>query len=186
MSDISQEIASLTDSRRVHTFQRAAEFILQHRGIIIETGCHRGMPASDGNGTLILAQLAKLSGVEFHSFEIDPEHVRLAENWLADNGVSAEFHLGDSVQNLSRFQKEVKLAYLDSYDYWPENPGPCQRHQMAELGAIYGKLIPPCAILMDDNVPGTGGKCLLTEAFLIERGWEKIGDGYQILYSLTR
>jgi predicted O-methyltransferase YrrM len=184
MSNLLSEIDALAGAQRAATFRFAAEFILANPGLIIETGCFRGEPG-DGQSTLIFGKLSKEIFEEFHSFEMDAKHIELAKELMVQHAIdSVQFHDGDSVTNLSNFRPSIRFAYFDSYDYVESDPGPCQRHQLAEVGAAYGKFTAPCAILLDDNIPITGGKPLLAAKFLEDRGWQKIGDGYQLLYVL--
>ena len=179
-------IETLAGCQRAATFRKAAEFILEHNcRRIVETGSYRGNPA-DGQSTLILALLAKELAGEILSIELNPEPIELAKTLLESNNVAGwvNFSQTDSVVGLSIHNENIRFAYLDSYDHEAHNPGPCQRHQLAEVGALYGKMVAPCAILLDDHVPETGGKTALSAAFLKDRGWKLAAEGYQLLFTL--
>lgn len=179
-------IELLAGSQRDKTFRAAAEFALAHKlRWFIETGCYRGNPA-DGLSTLILAELAAANSGRLYSVDINADSIRQAKTMLAINGAGSHpviFYKSDSVLFLSSWRLSVQFAYIDSYDHEPANPGPCQRHQLAEIGALLGKILfPPCAILLDDNIPETGGKTLLSAAFLKDRGWKLAAESYQLLF----
>lgn len=179
-------IEQLAGPQRGKTFRKAAEFILEHNcRRLVETGTYRGIPG-DGQSTLILALLAKELAGELLSIELNSEPIAMAKTLLETNDLAQWVNLsqGDSVIGLSLQTEFIRFAYLDSYDHDPSNPGPCQRHQLAEIGAIYGKMVAPCAILLDDNVPETGGKTALSAAFLKERGWTLAAEAYQLLWTL--
>lgn len=179
-------IETLAGVQRGKTFRAAAEFILSkscHR--IVETGCFRGI-TGDGQSTLIFAMLANELGGRFDTIDLNPDHIAKARDFLASSGVDLNrvgFQNSDSVTLLSSLPiGSVCFAYLDSFDHDPGNPGPCQRHELAEIGAILGKMATPSGILLDDCIPETGGKTLLGSKFLEERGWRLAASGYQLLY----
>jgi hypothetical protein len=208
-TELLDKIALLAGGQRAHTFRAAAQFILQHDcKTIVETGCYRGVPA-DGQSTLIMALLAKELNGMLNCFDISYDSITRAAKLLENNGINnyhgttdhvhpdgtygifglvnyaaVSFHKIDSIIGLAYpVVRSVRFAYLDSLDHQPNNPGPCQRHQLAEVGAILGKMRPPCGILLDDHVPGTGGKTLLSAAFLQERGWTLSAEGYQLFFT---
>lgn len=184
-TELLDRIETLAGCQRNKTFRKAAEFILEHNcRYIVETGCFRGNPA-DGQSTLILAMLAhELDGL-VDSVDINSSSTDLARGLLAEHHLRhrVRFSESDSVVALSHFSPPIRFCYLDSYDHEAKNPGPCQRHQLAELGAIYGKMVSPCAILLDDHVAETGGKTALSAAFLGDRGWKLEMEAYQMLWT---
>lgn len=147
---------------------------------IIETGCIRGC-AGDGQSTLILAMLALRLNGDFETFDISDVHIANAKKWIGPFSEYVDWNHGDSVEGLSRFIGTVGLVYLDSYDYDAANPRPCQLHQLAEIGAIYGKLAPGAVIVMDDADQDGGGKVALSVDFLKSRGWKEVAKGCQII-----
>ena len=187
MNIILERVKSMFGTLREKTFMRFCELIVENPGTIIETGCYRGIPA-DGQSTIALAMIARHVRVRFHSFDTSQHHIDLAKELLSKpefGGLEfhVEFHCIDSVTALSLFTEQVSYAYLDSFDHDEKNPTPCQRHQLAEIGAIYGKLRPDkCAVLMDDNVSSTGGKPFLASKFLVDRGWKSEIVDYQMLF----
>lgn len=186
--ELLDKIRTLSGELRAETFQAAAKFILEHDcQFILETGCYRGIPA-DGQSTVIFGLLAKETGGQFHSYEISQDSLSRASLLAATHGLRAEdisFHHMDSVFGLSALRPaSVRFAYLDSFDHDPNNPGQSQRHELAEIGAILGKMLAPCAILLDDCIPETGGKTLLGSKFLEDQGWKLRASGYQLFYTM--
>lgn len=184
-TELLDRIETLAGCQRNRTFRKAAEFVLEHNcRNIIETGCFRGNPA-DGQSTLILAMLAKEVDGLVDSVDLNASSIKAARDLLAEHRLAyiVRFSECDSVTAISHLSPPIRFAYLDSYDHEAHNPGPCQRHQLAELGAIYGKMVSPCAILLDDHVAETGGKTALSSAFLKDRGWKLEMEAYQMLWS---
>lgn len=172
------------DLRR-DSFCKLIDLVRQRKAMhIVETGTYRGCEG-DGMSTLILSALALATHSYFASLEINPENIVSAKSMLSAHNRFADFICGDSVATLSMFPnfRQIVVLYLDSYDYDPKNPLPAQMHQLAELGAAYGKLSADAVVLLDDcNMEG-GGKGLLADQFLKERGWKLVHDGYQKLFS---
>lgn len=147
---------------------------------IVETGCIRGC-AGDGQSTLIFAMLAVRLNASFESFDLNPTHISNAQQWLGSFCEHVTWNTMDSVCGLSRFCNEVGLVYLDSYDYDATRPRACQLHQLAEVGAIYGKLTEHAVIAMDDANLDGGGKVAMAVDFLKDKGWKEYAKGYQII-----
>jgi predicted O-methyltransferase YrrM len=182
--DLLKQIEKLAGWQRHATFRKAAEFILDNNcQQMVETGCYRGT-YQDGQSTLILALLAKaLNYGMVTSFDNNPDHIKLARELLVQHEVLPWWNseCTDSVHGLSRRKQWVDFAYLDSLDHNPKDPLPCQAHQLAEVGAVIGKMHGPCAILMDDNDVETGGKVAQSVPFLKRNGWKVVAEEYQIL-----
>jgi hypothetical protein len=179
------KVGKLAGGLRGNTFSAAAAFVLKLRpAALVETGCFRGDTA-DGNSTLILATLAKAIGARFYCIDNNPHHLTLAANHLNAAGLKtfATFVESDSVAWLTQNKAPIGFAYLDSLDHDPKNPGPCQEHQLSELKAAIGNMTPTCAILLDDNIPETGGKTKLASEHLQSLGWTKEIESYQILFT---
>lgn len=150
---------------------------------MVETGCYRGME-SDGYSTLLLAALASERGGMLDSYELEANHIASAKRALDKHGLLrfATFHQGDSVCNLALRHAPIEFAYLDSCDC---GPGPDysipQQHQLAECEAVLPLLLKCSAVLLDDNVDT--GKTALTKHRLGLRGFTKLAEDYQVLYS---
>lgn len=196
-TELLEQVELLAGNTRQKSFRLAAEFIIRHKmRRIVETGCFRGQPAAttqahienrghDGQSTVIFALLARELGCVFDSYDKDPNHVARARELLSLFGLqdSANFHIGDSVIALSQRSEPIDFIYFDSFDHNPNNPLPCQLHQLAEVGAAHGKLQRPAGILLDDCKFATGGKAGLSDPFLRSRGWKLEFDGYQRLFT---
>ena len=185
-SYLTSKIEELSPMRSVTMQTAVASFIERGGKSIVETGCYRGI-SGDGFGTLLLAQLAEQVDGHVTSIEINPDNLLKAQQILEENNLSNRVTLihGDSVRQLSILTTTIDLLYLDSYDYIEADPGPCQRHQLAELGAAFGKLAPRSLVLMDDFDLPSRGKCGLSVEFLLDRGAVELCRGYQILFSMT-
>lgn len=174
-------ILKLCDSGcRCETFLAAINVAWGAEGCVIETGCSRGIQG-DGNSTPILAEFAAQKGVPFYSCDYDPFMIGIAS--ALPYRVPPVFITADSKQWLSAVDQPVALCYLDSFDYQPESPEPCQRHQLSEFLAIERAISKGGVLLLDDaDLPG-GGKCKMTEAYIgAIGGWRLLNKGYQLLY----
>lgn len=178
-----EETLSITGDQRASTFWRTWQ--LAHAigaQCIIETGCFRGIEG-DGQSTRFLAMLAESLKADFYSVDINQSHIDASKKRADELGLIHIKHtISDSVQWLSLFRTPIQLVYLDSYDFEPTNPLPSQIHQLAELGAVCGKLAYKAIILCDDCGIAHGGKGKLSEEFILSRGWKKIESGYQSLF----
>jgi len=176
-------VAELAYPDRAPTMVKAVE-LAKERAVkrIVETGCIRGW-AGDGQSTLIWAMLSVRLGCAFETFELSGVHLKKAKEWLDSFSAFTSWHLGDSVSGLSASSNRFDFAYLDSFDYDAANPRPCQLHQLAEVGAIYGKLTENAIVMMDDANLDGGGKVAMAVDFLKGNGWKEIASGYQIILS---
>lgn len=157
--------------------------------LIIETGTARQENnfAGDGQSTLIFDRYVTDHGGEFHSVDIDPDNVAVAQRQ-----VRSRVHCSDSVNFLWQLNQEltaknlyIDLLYLDSYDVDFTNPGPSSAHHLKELAAIINRLRPGCLIAVDDNVVIDGkhtGKGMYVEEFMQAIGKPMIYRGYQYIW----
>lgn len=184
--NLMQQINALAGPQRHMSFQIAAEFILRHKCLsIVETGCYRGIPA-DGQSTVIFALLNRQISGTFTAYDISQDSIDRTVRLLTSFGLLGYARLvkQDSVIGLAQHPEPVNFAYLDSYDFDEKNPLPCQRHQLAEVGAVLGKVTHPGAIMFDDcGSLAQGGKAGMSAPFLRERGWKLVFDGYQQIYT---
>jgi hypothetical protein len=177
-------VGELAYPQRAQTMIKAVQLV-KERDLknIVETGCIRGW-AGDGQSTLIFAMLAARLGLEFSTYDSSDVHLKKAREWLGPFAAYTNFNLGDSVGGLSAAVGVFDLVYLDSYDYDAANPRPCQLHQLAEVGAIYGKLTYRAVIMMDDADLSGGGKVAMSVDYLKNLHWKIVANEYQII--LTR
>lgn len=176
-------VGDLAFPQRSKTMVQAVKLAMESQAqCMVETGCIRGW-AGDGQSTLILAMYAcrTENGFAVDTFDTSETHITNCQGWLGPFNAYVEFNHIDSVTGLGQHQKPIDFAYLDSYDYNSTNPRECQLHQLAEVGAIYGKLTEKAIIVMDDaNLQG-GGKVAMSRDFLKSRGWKEVANDYQLV-----
>lgn len=179
---IVDEVRGYAGPQRAESFAMVAKMIIsQGLKMFVETGTYRGNDA-DGQSTRIFATLARSQDGSFDSVDINSSHLAQARKMLNTNILDARLICEDSVTFLSNRETPIDVLYLDSFDFEEKNPQPSQRHQLAELGAAYGKLGENSIVLLDDcNLPH-GGKALLSAAFLLDCGWKQVYDCYQKVF----
>lgn len=183
-----EKYKTMLGSMRWDTFSHALSLCERaNASVFVETGTMRSAfeltsQSNDGSSTLVLSDYcSQHPPAHLWSVDISGKPKELAANATAALGLFRDLVTQDSVVFLSNFNLGIDFLYLDSYDYGPD-PLPCQIHQLAELGAAYGKLTQNAVILLDDvDLPG-GGKAGLTIPFLKERGWREVARGYQAVY----
>lgn len=176
------EIRRLAGPRRDESFTFVAEHAIDNDlTSFVETGCYRGDPLH-GNSTRIFALLAQYQQGFFTSYDIEPAHIAHADQLTKDCGDAITFVVGDSVDALSRRKAYIDVAYLDAAEWDPDNVRPSQIHQLAEVAAIVGKVLPDGLIVLDDCDLPYGGVSALSTPFLIERGWKLAYSGYQRVF----
>lgn len=176
------QVRPIAGELRYKTFREAIRLAIDI-GVkcIVETGTWRGIEC-DGQSTRLLSMAASDLGADFYSVDINQDHINRSRAKMVEYGLSNVRHsCCDSIFFLSLFQSPIQFLYLDSYDFSETTPEPSQLHQVAELGAAWGKLVQKTIILLDDcNIKG-GGKGLLSTRFLVERGYKLIMSEYQNL-----
>jgi predicted O-methyltransferase YrrM len=178
-------IEKLAGDLRGKSFRNAAHYILSlSLKRLVETGCYRGGP-QDGESTLILANLAFQTGGVLDSYEINQDHINKATVHVRGehDDVAIHFHLGDSAMELAERTEPIDFAYLDSRDFEVNDPGPSQKHQLAEVMAILPKMAKPGIIMVDDCKLKHGGKNGLSHPVLLENGWKLVHDDYTRIYA---
>jgi predicted O-methyltransferase YrrM len=151
--------------------------------LVVETGTMRKWPSEDGASTLIFSLLTDEMHGDFTSYDIDPGPARLTRQILTDQGTGFNVSLqtADSI-TLGFCNNYIDLLYLDSYDYVETNPGPSQRHQMAELAAAWCRLSKNAIVMMDDATLKGGGKGGISREFLRDRGWKCVYSAYNEIW----
>ena len=178
-----QIIEQYAGSQRAEAFQKMYELTHFCDGMIVETGCIRTWPrCPDGASTVLLASFAKEYEREFHSIDLNSTHIDTARIALNEVGLDANLHTDNSIVALRKLTN-IGLLYLDSYDYEPNNPDPCQRHSIAELGAAWGGLSWRCVVAMDDWNEKDGGKGGITIPFLLDNKFKVEYEGYIRIFS---
>ncbi len=184
------ELREWAGPARAPSFEIFVDRIQNHSlAIVVETGSYRGEPG-DGQSTRILSHACyddkSIANCRaFISIDLNADSHFKSVARAKELGYSCYHKLADSVFWLGRYAGHINFLYLDSYDHNPDDPGPCQRHNLAELGAAYGKLAPGALIMIDDCDCPSGGKGLLSTQFLLERRWKIIYDGMQRIFERT-
>ena len=175
--------------KRRDSFKRTMEILDKiNARTIVETGTSReGLHGAKSNGaaTIVFGKWAKLNDAFLHSVDISQKSVENAQKEVAVQGLDGhvKIHLSDSIAFLEQFKHKVDLLYLDSYDYSkdPEVQKKSQEHHLKEFQAIEGQLHENSVVLIDDCDLPNGGKGKMVIAYMLERGWKKVMEAYQVL-----
>lgn len=176
-----KEVARLAGTQRDITFVKACEAaIVRQPKSIVETGCYRGVP-QDGQSDLILSLLAKHISATFDAVDISQDSIDKAL-LLAGRIGGGNYHRMCSVEYLKKRKDPIGFLYLDSMDFYENNPDPSQAHQLEEIKAALPLLTKDAIVLLDDSLLPHGGKAKLSSVFLSENGFKLEFDSYQRLY----
>lgn len=181
---LDETLTSFATSSRLATFSEACRLAAQIGAReIVETGCMRTdrMPNPDGSSTCILGTLARDLKTRLMSIDNAIGHIEDARRYCAE--LPVDFNCFDSVRALSTRMRVIDFLYLDSYDFNEARYLDAQTHQLAELGAAFGKLNPRAIVLIDDCDLPRGGKSGLSRHFLALRGWTLRMNMYQQLWT---
>lgn len=180
---------ALKSEQRFWTWKCALGWYLQHGGgTIVETGCQRQTDDwGAGCSTTLFATLLKDHNIgELHSVDITADFLKLAQEVTSNLGIAdrLHFHHADGVEFLSNFSQPIHFLYLDSYDWFPNEPRltECQQHQLRELQAAWPKLSRDAVVLLDDNNLPSGGKTRLSKEYLADQGWVCLLDWQQSVW----
>ncbi len=176
------------DNHRHQTFSYVLK-LMEERNvkIVVETGTARDGTANclgDGCSTVIFADWADDHDAQVFSVDIDPEALSCAAGAIPEKKHRVNFIESDSINFLKNFGQTIDFLYLDSFDFESWNPLPSQQHHLAEIKAALPWLGENSIVMIDDCDLPDGGKGTLVIAYLIEKGWKIIADGYQVI--LTR
>lgn len=177
---------------RLHaTDKRYASFLLalellgkRDAKILVETGTARFGDQNfvgDGGSTIIFAHWSRDHDASFYSVDIDEMSVINAQNSVKEYSKNVAVICSDSIEFLKNFSQPIDFLYLDSYDFEFGNPLPSQQHHLHEIEAAYSKLHKDSIVMIDDCDLPHGGKGKLIIAYLLERGWKVIHEGYQVI-----
>lgn len=182
--------ASLTDylhptDKRYASFAMAKNLIVQ-RGLFtwVETGTSRNGASNcigDGCSTIVYSDFLVDVPGELYSVDIDDNAINCARSALRLSKEKVHFYTSDSIAFLRDFDRMIDFLYLDSYDFDLDNPTPSQVHHLKEIEAAYDKLHDQSVVMIDDCRLPHGGKGKLIIDYLIQRGWKKVFDGYQVI-----
>jgi hypothetical protein len=179
--------------------QASFEIMLNHlrladNPLIVETGCSRSLQHGfhgDGFSTIIFDKFVDTFGGQLLTVDLDQQHVDFSRSQVS---AKTQIFCEDSVvwlKNLSRElklqNKPINLLYLDSFDFYPNDPHPSSFHHMKELCAIMPCLQPGTMIAVDDNfgdVNSRIGKGKYVEEFFQNINIPLVYDGYQLIWVL--
>jgi predicted O-methyltransferase YrrM len=182
METLINEIQGLAGVQRANTFTRVARAAcLLNAQNIVETGVYRGIHF-DGQSTLIWAKIAEHTGGHVTGIDISPDSIARAGVLLGRYRRFVTLMLRDSLEALEEIRGPIDVLYLDSYDHDPDNPDPCQRHQLAEARIAIPKMAEKSIILLDDCIFSTGGKAKLSDPYIQEAGYTLVALEYQNIY----
>lgn len=170
---------------RYPTMQMALNLLHQKedKPLIVETGCMRGFQDwGAGMSTYLFAEFIDKFGGYFHSVDIDPENVAIAE--YACQGLPVTMHTEDSLHFLSTYEGKIDLLYLDSYDMGntAQRAKEASEHQLKEIELGWEKLNDTAVILLDDTNFIGFGKAGKSRAFLYGKGAIEIYNYQQSLW----
>jgi glycosyltransferase involved in cell wall biosynthesis len=170
---------------RYHTFYQALLLALvRNAKHLVETGTARDADnwAGDGESTYVFGTFARRYGCRLWTCDIEEAHIATARRLTAPFKDHIEYVVSDSVEFLQKFDRPIDLLYLDSYDFEPdEDPNPPQDHALREAQAALPALHGQSIVLVDDCSLPHGGKGGKVVPFLLEKGWQLFGLGYQTL-----
>jgi hypothetical protein len=183
MGHLIDEIGAIAGVQRDNTFKAVARAALALGAKnYVETGCYRGIHF-DGQSTLIWAKLAQATGGHATAIDISKDSIECAIELLGDEmRPFVRMMLMCSLQGLKLVEPPIDVLYLDSFDHDPDNPEPCQQHQLAEATIAIPKMAERSIILLDDCIFNSGGKSKLSHPFIIGSGWKVVAQEYQNVY----
>lgn len=171
---------------RYPTFKIAFDllFQLQHH-YMVETGCIRlENDWGAGCSTMLFGEFCENYGGTVVSVDVVPEHLCISKKITEKYNSYIEYEESDSVSYLQSSTRPIDLLYLDSMDV-PLHAGadrvPCQEHNLKEFLAAENKLHGHSIVLIDDYFGGEG-KGILTEQYMMGKGWRRIMAHQQQLF----
>lgn len=183
MEPLLEEIEKIAGVQRSNTFLMVAKTALELGAKnYVETGCYRGCHF-DGQSTLIWAKLAQATGGHVTSIDVSQDSISRAIDLIGEEmRPYVSFMLMCSLSGLKLVEGPIDILYLDSFDHDPNNPEPCQQHQLAEAQIAIPKMAERSIILLDDCCFTTGGKAKLSHPFIVDCKWKIVAQEYQNVY----
>ena len=174
---------------RFYTFKIAMNYYLEHNGkVIVETGTQRQLNDwTAGCSTNLIGKFIAEFTPQSKLYSVDISHLNIRiskEICCQDYQPYINWAVQDSITFLKNFDQKIDFLYLDSYDWFAEEPGltECQVHQLNEMKAALDKMNEKSIIVLDDNDLPDGGKSRLTKEFLIENNWICLFDSKQSIW----
>lgn len=155
-------------------------FALQRPVSIGETGAMRRENnwAGDGHSSVVWDFIARTSGGQMFTVDIDPEACGLVRRYCAED--THRIICSDSIRFLSSdtyAPLELDFLYLDSMDFFFGNPR-SSLHHAGELAACYDRLKSGCLIAVDDCHTSVEGKHIMIRSFFDQLGVKPDIEGY--------
>jgi len=179
-----EEMLSIT-GKREKSFRYMVDFLNGiENPIIVETGCARVENNFEGDGmsTLIFDAFVGSNGGNFYSVDISEDSVAFAKSKITSE--KTRIACEDSVGFLHRFNQQINLLYLDSYDLDPTNPHPSSLHHIYELIAVSKCLKKGTMVVVDDNLNDEIGKGKYIADYFVKIGVPMIYSGYQQIWKI--
>lgn len=194
-----EQMISMTNQRR-ESFQIMVDHLKSCKEpLIIETGCLRpphpqwgSLEVSfkdEGCSTYIFDRFINDHGGELHSIDINPDHVKYAQEHVSD---LAQVHCSDSIEflwsarkNLEEQDYFIDLLYLDSLDFDDQTYYTSPIHHLKELTAIISRMKSGSMLAVDDNYWDGGtlkGKGVFVIDFMKGIGIEPLHQGLQYIW----
>jgi len=148
---------------------------------IVETGVARGkikflffskINWLDGMSTVIFSDYARHMSGELFSCDISAQNIRNAKKFSKSNKDFITFVTDDSLNFLSKFNKDIDFLYLDSLDGQFEG---ASRHQLEEIKIAKKNLKENSLVLLDDK----GDKTNLSIDFMLKNNFKIINETKQ-------
>ena len=153
---------------------------------LVETGVARGKQKflffskvnwKDGMSTLIFSDYAKYINGTLTSCDINEKNVENAKKFSKKNKEFINFVVDDSINFLSKLNKEIDFLYLDSLDGQFEG---ASQHQLEEIKVAKKFLYKNSLVLLDDK----GDKTNLSINYMLKNGFKIINEtNEQVLLS---
>ena len=171
--------------KRYESFLTVLKLLKQrHAVILVETGTSRGGISNfegDGGSTIIFGHWASKNDALLYSVDISLESILIAQAASKLYEDHIQFTCEDSLAFLREFNQPIDFLYLDSYDFEYDNPAPSQEHHLKEIQIAYPYLHADSVVMIDDCELPHGGKGKLVIEYLLDKGWEIVFKGYQVI-----
>jgi hypothetical protein len=161
----------------------------KNRGLktLVETGCARGKTKfiffskknwKDGMSTIIFSDYVKHVNGFLTTCDIEAKNIANAKKFVAKNKEYVNFIVDDSLNFLSKFNKDIDFLYLDSLDGQFKE---ASSHQLKEIKIAIKKLHNNSLVLLDDK----GSKTNLSIDFMLNNNFKILNEtNEQVLLSL--
>jgi len=148
---------------------------------IVETGVARGkikflffskINWLDGMSTVIFSDYARHINGELYSCDISPQNIKNAKKFSKSNKDFITFIIDDSLNFLTKFDKDIDFLYLDSLDGQFDG---ASAHQLEEIKIAKKNLKKNSLVLLDDK----GDKTNLSIDYMLNNDFKIINETKQ-------